>query len=126
MPTGAMVISSRTQLTAKYVMVCVRSACMACVAWPTGELGGMGLEGAVRLGYRKELEAITDDSERDELFEKLVSRLYESGKAVSVASHFEIDDVIDPAETRKWINAVLESYRPPRDVGRRRPNIDTW
>lgn len=125
-PVVSVILRKSYGLGAQAMMAGSTKAPLACVAWPTGEFGGMGLEGAVRLGYRKELEAITDDSEREELFEKLVSRLYESGKAVSVASHFEIDDAIDPAETRKWINAVLESYRPPRDVGRRRPNIDTW
>src|SRR5581483_8633224 len=97
------------------------------VAWPTGEFGGMGLEGAVKLGFRKELAAIEDPAERKALFEKMVSRMYEHGKAVSVASHFEIDDVIDPAESRKWIVAALESAPSPTPrVGKKRPCIDTW
>lgn len=104
---------------------------LACVAWPTGEFGGMGLEGAVRLGYRKELEAATDDAERDRLFAELVARLYEHGRAVSVASYFEIDDVIDPAESRRWVSALLDSVPEPNDLPgdghpKRRPNIDTW
>ena len=98
---------------------------LACVAWPTGEFGGMGLEGAVRLGYRKELEACTDDDEREALFEELVGRLYEYGKALSIAEYFEIDDVIDPADTRRWIGALLDSAPPrPHDAGR--PHVDTW
>ena len=76
---------------------------LACVAWPTGEFGGMGLEGAVRLGYRKELEAVDDPAEREQLFQAMVDRMYEHGKALSAASYFEIDDVIDPADTRRWI-----------------------
>src|SRR5207248_66735 len=73
------------------------------VSWPTGEFGGMGLEGAVRLGYRKELAAVEDPAARQALFEEMVARMYEHGKAVSYATYFEIDDVIDPAESRKWI-----------------------
>jgi acetyl/propionyl-CoA carboxylase alpha subunit/acetyl-CoA carboxylase carboxyltransferase component len=97
------------------------------VAWPTGEFGGMGLEGAVKLGFRKELAAIEDPVERKALFEKMVSKMYEHGKAVSVASHFEIDDVIDPAESRKWIVAALESAPPPMPkAGKKRPCIDSW
>ncbi|HEV3037724.1 MAG TPA: carboxyl transferase domain-containing protein [Candidatus Angelobacter sp.] len=97
------------------------------VAWPTGEFGGMGLEGAVKLGYRKELAAIEDPAERRALFEKMVAKMYEVGKAVSVASHFEIDDVIDPAESRKWIVTALESApRTAPRTGKKRPCIDCW
>jgi acetyl-CoA carboxylase carboxyltransferase component len=86
----------------------------------------MGLEGAVRLGYRKELDACMTDEERDALFVQLVDRLYEHGKALSIAEYFEIDDVIDPAESRRWITTLLAAT-PPRAPGfRARPNIDTW
>src|SRR5205814_8019686 len=64
------------------------------VSWPTGEFGGMGLEGAVKLGYRKELAAIDDPAERNTLFQHMVARAYEHGKALNTATHFEIDDVI--------------------------------
>ena len=77
------------------------------VAWPTGEFGGMGLEGAVRLGYRKELEAADGDEAREALFNEMVARMYEQGKAVNTASYFEIDDVIDPADSRRWISSAL-------------------
>ncbi len=96
---------------------------LACLSWPTGEFGGMGLEGAVRLGYRKELEAAATDAERDALFTTMVDRMYEHGKAVSVATHFEIDDVIDPADTRRWITTLLAAAPATRGT---RPNIDTW
>ncbi len=76
----------------------------------------MGLEGAVRLGYRKELEAVTDDAEREVLFREMVDRMYEHGKAVSVATHFEIDDVIDPADTRRWIATLFDAV--PGDPSR--------
>jgi acetyl-CoA carboxylase carboxyltransferase component len=85
----------------------------------------MGLEGAVQLGYRKELEACADDDERQALFEELVARLYEYGKALSIAEYFEIDDVIDPADTRRWVTTLLESA-PPRSAETVRANIDTW
>ncbi|MDY7103360.1 MAG: carboxyl transferase domain-containing protein [Actinomycetota bacterium] len=98
-----------------------------CIAWPTGEFGGMGLEGAVKLGYRNELAAIEDPEERRETFQKMVDRMYEHGKATSTASFFEIDDVIDPAESRRWIASALRSAPtpPPRD-GKKRPFVDTW
>ncbi|NMO93913.1 carboxyl transferase domain-containing protein [Actinomycetospora sp. TBRC 11914] len=78
------------------------------VAWPSGEFGGMGLEGAVRLGYRKELEAITDPGARRARYDELVAEYYERGKALSVASVFEVDDVIDPADTRAVVGRVLD------------------
>jgi acetyl-CoA carboxylase carboxyltransferase component len=97
------------------------------VAWPTGEFGGMGLEGAVKLGFRRELDAIEDTDERQKTFEEMVARMYEHGKAVNTATYFEIDDVIDPADSRRWIAAGLESAPPPPPrTGKKRPNIDTW
>ncbi|WP_285581034.1 carboxyl transferase domain-containing protein [Actinoallomurus iriomotensis] len=92
---------------------------VATVAWPTGELGGMGLEGAVRLGYRRELAAAEDP---DALFDDLVARAYERGRALSAATVYEIDDVIDPAETRRWIAMALHAA-PRRE---RRTPLDTW
>ena len=98
-----------------------------CVSWPTGEFGGMGLEGAVKLGYRKELEAIEDPDERVAAFDEMVAGMYERGKAANAASHFEFDDVIDPADSRHWITTALRSTPPtPRRTGKKRPNVDTW
>jgi acetyl-CoA carboxylase carboxyltransferase component len=77
------------------------------VSWPTGEFGGMGLEGAVRLGFRRELDAVADPQERAALEADLVERAYAHGSALNVASHFEIDDVIDPADTRARVLAAL-------------------
>lgn len=80
-------------------------------SWPAGEFGGMGLEGAVRLGYKKELEAQADPAEREALFEKLLARMYEEGKATEAAAHLEIDAVIDPADTRAvLVSAFGRSY----------------
>jgi acetyl/propionyl-CoA carboxylase alpha subunit/acetyl-CoA carboxylase carboxyltransferase component len=78
------------------------------VAWPTGEIGGMGLEGAVRLGFSKELAAVTDPVERQHLFDRLVEAAYQHGKALTSATTFELDDVIDPADSRAWITRVLQ------------------
>ena len=76
---------------------------MFTVAWPTGEFGAMGLEGAVRLGYRKELDATSDEAAREALFQQLLAREIAKGSAISMAEHLEIDAVIDPAETRTWL-----------------------
>ena len=97
------------------------------IAWPTGEFGGMGLEGYVKLGYRKELEAIEDPAERQAWYEAMVARLYENGKATSIASVLEIDAVIDPERTRQWVLAGLNAVPAPLPrEGRKRPCIDAW
>ncbi|WP_339832850.1 carboxyl transferase domain-containing protein [uncultured Parvibaculum sp.] len=95
------------------------------VSWPTGEFGGMGLEGAVRLGYRREMEAIEDLDEREAFFQKMVARYYENGKAINMASFLEIDAVIDPKDTRSWIMRGLKSAGPLRER-KGRGFIDTW
>ncbi|MBW2629722.1 MAG: carbamoyl-phosphate synthase large subunit, partial [Deltaproteobacteria bacterium] len=77
------------------------------ISWPTGEFGGMGLEGAVKLGFRKELESIADPDAREKMFQQMVDMLYERGKAVNMAEHFEIDAVIDPVESRRWILSAI-------------------
>ncbi len=97
------------------------------VSWPTGEFGGMGLEGHVKLAFAKELEAITDPAEQKKEYDRLVAELYQKGKALSVAEYFEIDEVIDPAESRRWIMRGLKSSKPPLPrAGKKRPNVDTW
>ncbi len=96
-------------------------------AWPTGEFGGMGLEGQVKLGYRNELAAIEDPEERMRRYEDLVERAYERGKALNQGVAFGLDDVIDPMDSRLWISAALRSVpAPPRREGKKRQNIDTW
>jgi len=97
------------------------------VAWPTGEFGGMGLEGQVKLGFRNELAAIDNPEERRQRYEQLVARAYERGKALNEASNFGIDETIDPQDSRRWITAVLKSYRwEPRPPGKKRPCVDGW
>jgi acetyl-CoA carboxylase carboxyltransferase component len=90
------------------------------VAWPTGEIGGMGLEGAVRLGFSKELAAVADPTERQKLFDKLVEAAYQHGKALTSATTFELDDVIDPADTRGWIARLLLGKQGPVNQEERR------
>ena len=94
------------------------------LAWPTGEFGGMGLEGAVKLGYRKELEALPAGPEREALYDKLVAEQYEKGGAINMAAHLEIDAVIDPAHTREWLLRGLASSKiaPPNG----RLAVDAW
>ena len=100
---------------------------MFTISWPTGEFGGMGLEGAVKLGYRNELAAIEEPAERKALYEEMVARMYEHGKALNTATMFEIDDVIDPAESRRWIMAALHAAGPtPTRAGKKRPCVDAW
>ena len=97
------------------------------VAWPTGEFGGMGLEGAVRLGYRRELDAIDDADERERVYQDMVDRAYQQGKALNAASWFEIDDVIDPADSRRWITRTLDAAPEPSWRSRpKRTFVDTW
>jgi acetyl-CoA carboxylase carboxyltransferase component len=79
----------------------------ASIAWPTAEFGAMGLEGSVRLGYRKELDACADGVQRDALYQQLLAKQYEQGKAIRMAETLEIDAVIDPAKTRDWLMSVL-------------------
>ncbi|MDH6170401.1 acetyl/propionyl-CoA carboxylase alpha subunit [Variovorax boronicumulans] len=94
------------------------------VAWPTGEFGAMGLEGAVRLGFRKELAAVPEGAERDALFKQLVAQQYANGEAIHMAQTLEIDAVIDPAETRTWlVRGLASATRAAAPVS---PYVDTW
>ena len=113
---GAMAMTGGSFLSPVYI-----------AAWPTGEFGGMGLEGAVKLGYRQELAAVADDAERQALFDKLVAKMYEIGKASEAAAHLEIDAVIDPADTREVIlKAIDAASKTKRSHGQRRNFVDTW
>ncbi|MCK9274508.1 MAG: hypothetical protein M0P57_05400 [Syntrophales bacterium] len=95
-------------------------------SWPTGEFGGMGLEGAVKAGFRKELEAVKDPQEREALYETLVAELYRRGKAINVASYLELDAVIDPADTRKWILRGLPNIPSAEFRGANHNFVDPW
>ncbi len=95
------------------------------VAWPTAEFGAMGLEGAVKLGYRKELEAVPDGPQRQALLDRLVAAQYEQGGALNMAATLEIDAVIDPARTRQWLARGLQASGPAAGADGSRA-IDSW
>jgi acetyl-CoA carboxylase carboxyltransferase component len=98
------------------------------VAWPTAEFGAMGLEGAVRLGMRRELDAIEDEEERERVFQATVAAAYERGRGINMAAYGEIDDVIDPADSRRWIETLFDP--PPvhwrSRPGKKRPHVEAW
>jgi acetyl-CoA carboxylase carboxyltransferase component len=96
------------------------------VAWPTAELGPMGLEGAVRLGLRRELEAIADQAERDRRVRELTELAEKNAKALNAATLFELDDVIDPADTRRILSSTLAAATASREQPRSRGFVDTW
>ena len=126
-PTGTIVLRKAYGLGAQAMASGGFKFPMFTISWPTGEFGGMGLEGAVKLGYRKDLEAINDPKEREQAYQNLVEKMYESGKGLSMADHFEIDDVIDPQDSRQWIMAALRAAGPAEQrATKKRPMIDTW
>ncbi|WP_353940970.1 carboxyl transferase domain-containing protein [Streptomyces sp. HUAS MG91] len=108
-PLVCLVLRKAYGLGAMAMMGGSTQAPLATAAWPSGEFGGMGLEGAVRLGYRRELAAIADPAERERAFEARVAELYEHGKAVNAAAALEIDAVIDPERSRSWILSALDT-----------------
>ena len=122
-PFGTIILRRAYGLGAQTMAGGSFKAPLFCVSWPTGEVGGMGLEGAVRLGYRNELAAIDDETERERVFQTMVDAAYEHGRALNSASHFEIDDVIDPADSRRWIATLLTGPAP--GAGGKHP-VDTW
>ena len=127
-PTGTVVLRKGYGLGAQAMAGGSFKAPLFCVGWPTSEFGAMGLEGAVRLGMRRELEAIEDPAERERAYDAMVATAYERGRGISMASYFEIDDVIDPADTRRWIATLFDDATPPwwQTPGKRRPNVDAW
>ncbi|MFJ3309847.1 carboxyl transferase domain-containing protein [Streptomyces sp. NPDC086549] len=122
-PLVSLVLRKAYGLGAMAMMGGSTRAPLATAAWPSGEFGGMGLEGAVRLAYRKELAAIADPDDRARAFEARVAELYEQGKAVNAAAALEVDAVIDPAESRRWILAALDG---DGGLPERRGFVDTW
>jgi acetyl-CoA carboxylase carboxyltransferase component len=127
-PTGTVVLRKGYGLGAQAMAAGSFKAPLFTIGWPTSEFGAMGLEGAVKLGMRRELEAIEDPAERERSYEATVAAAYERGRGVSMASYFEIDDVIDPVDTRRWIATLFDEAAPAwwQTPGKRRPNVDTW
>jgi methylmalonyl-CoA carboxyltransferase 12S subunit len=95
------------------------------LAWPSAHLGPMGLEGAVRLALRKELEAIADEGERERRVRDLTAAAEDNARALNAAALFELDDVVDPAETRSLIAATLAAAGTS-DRHRGHRFVDTW
>jgi len=128
-PTGTIVLRKGYGLGAQSMAAGGFKAPLFVVAWPTGEFGGMGLEGAVRLGLRRELDAIDDPNERERAYNAAVAAAYERGKGLNMAAYFEIDDVIDPADTRRWIATLFDDGQRndwrTRET-KRRPYVDAW
>jgi acetyl-CoA carboxylase carboxyltransferase component len=127
-PLGTIVLRKGYGLGAQAMAGGSFKAPLFCVGWPTSEFGGMGLEGAVRLGLRRELDAIEDPAEREQVFRDTVAAAYKHGEGLNMAAYGEIDDVIDPADSRRWIATLFD---PPAEDWRqrhekRRPNVDTW
>ncbi len=127
-PTGTVVLRKGYGLGAQAMAGGSFKAPRFCVGWPTSEFGGMGLEGAVKLGMRRELEAIEDPQQRERAYDAAVAAAYERGRGVNMAAYFEIDDVIDPADTRRWVATLFDPTAPHWSAtpGKRRPFIDTW
>jgi acetyl-CoA carboxylase carboxyltransferase component len=127
-PTGTIVLRKGYGLGAQAMAAGGFKAPLFTVGWPTSEFGGMGLEGAVRLGMRRELEAIEDPDERERAFEATVAAAYERGQGINMAAYGEIDDVIDPADSRRWIATLLHDHPGEwwKHTGKRRPNVDAW
>jgi acetyl-CoA carboxylase carboxyltransferase component len=127
-PTGTIVLRKGYGLGAQAMAGAGFKAPLFTVAWPTSEFGGMGLEGAVRLGMRRELEAIEDEDKRERLYEQMVAAAYERGQGVNMAAYGEIDDVIDPADSRRWIATLFDEHtgRWWRGEGKKRPFVDAW
>jgi acetyl-CoA carboxylase carboxyltransferase component len=123
-PTGTIVLRKGYGLGAQAMAAGSFKAPLFTVGWPTSEFGGMGLEGAVRLGMRRELEAIADPDERERAYRAAVVAAYERGRGLNMAAYGEIDDVIDPADSRRWIAQLFDV--PPRREGKRRPHVDAW
>jgi acetyl-CoA carboxylase carboxyltransferase component len=127
-PLGTIVLRKGYGLGAQAMACGSFKAPLFCVGWPTSEFGGMGLEGAVRLGLRRELDAIEDPAERERVFQDTVAAAYKHGEGLNMAAYGEIDDVIDPADSRRWISTLFDPE--PEDwrkrAEKRRPNLDAW
>jgi acetyl-CoA carboxylase carboxyltransferase component len=127
-PSGTIVLRKGYGLGAQAMAGGGFKAPLFTVAWPTSEFGAMGLEGAVSLGMRRELDAIEDAQERERVFEATVAAAYERGQGLNMAAYGEIDDVIDPADSARWIDMLFGAHSEPwwQRGAKRRPYVDAW
>jgi acetyl-CoA carboxylase carboxyltransferase component len=127
-PSGTIILRKGYGLGAQAMAGGGFKAPLFTIAWPTSEFGAMGLEGAVRLGMRRELEAIEDAEERERVFQLTVASAYERGRGLNMAAYGEIDDVIDPAESRRWIAMLFDDRAEQwwQRSGKSRPYVDAW
>ena len=127
-PSGTIVLRKGYGLGAQAMAGGGFKAPLFTVAWPTSEFGAMGLEGAVKLGMRRELDAIDDPEERERVFQATVAAAYERGRGLNMAAYGEIDDVIDPADCARWISVLFDEHAEPwwKRPGKSRPFVDAW
>jgi acetyl-CoA carboxylase carboxyltransferase component len=127
-PFGTIVLRKGYGLGAQAMAGGSFTAPLFTVAWPTSEFGAMGIEGAVRLGMRRELEALEDPQERKRVFEATVAAAHEHGQGLNMAAYGEIDDVIDPADSRRWISTLFADSAGGwwTRAGKKRPYVDAW
>ena len=125
-PVVAVVLRRAFGLGAQAMMLGSTRTPLMTLAWPSAELGPMGVEGSVRLAMRRELDALPSDEARRRMVEELSAQVRERGKAVSVATAFEIDDVVDPAQTRDVVISLLRAAPRLPSSGERRRVLDTW
>jgi acetyl-CoA carboxylase carboxyltransferase component/biotin carboxyl carrier protein len=127
-PSGTIVLRKGYGLGAQAMAGGGFKAPLFTIGWPTSEFGAMGLEGAVRLGMRRELEAIADDAERERAFQAAVAAAYDRGEGINMAAYGEIDDVVDPADSRRWIATLFDDGAPDWKTRphKKRPNVDAW
>jgi acetyl-CoA carboxylase carboxyltransferase component len=81
------------------------------VAWPTAEIAVMGPDGMVAITMRKQLEQIPEGKERDAAKIEMAEEFRKNIDPYIAAGHAQIDDVIDPAETRHTIWKGLQVSR---------------
>jgi acetyl-CoA carboxylase carboxyltransferase component len=127
-PVGTIVLRKGYGLGAQAMAGGGFKAPLFTVAWPTSEFGAMGIEGAVRLGMRRELDAIEEPEERERVFEATVAAAYEQGQGMNMAAYGEIDDVIDPADSRRWIATLFSDSASAwwERAAKKRPYVDAW
>jgi acetyl-CoA carboxylase carboxyltransferase component len=127
-PIGTIVLRKGYGLGAQAMAGGSFKAPLFTIAWPTSEFGAMGVEGAVRLGMRRELEAIEHPEERERAFQAAVAASYERGRGLNMAAYGEIDDIIDPADSRRWIATLFDetAERWWRRDDKKRPYVDAW